>query len=117
MANQKAILQLQGARTGRRGVRITLVDTDATASTFTDTGAATSLVVDDDFTIVGIQGQGATAPATATAFQLRVNGMDKPIFINGAAVFDATSSQADRLGVGLGAKLRQGSTLAIIGRA
>lgn len=117
MANQKAIIQLQGARTGRRGLRVILVDTDATASTFTDTGAATSLVLDDDFSIVGIQGQGTTAPATATAFQLRVNGMDKPVFINGAAVFDPTSSQSDRLGIGLGGKLRQGSTLAIIGRA
>lgn len=116
MANQKAILQYDTPN-GRRAVRVTLVDTDATAATFTDYGAATTISVDSNWKLVGIQGQGTTAPATATAFQFRVNGIDKPFFINGAAVYDPTSSQADRLGVALGAVVRQGSTLAIIGRA
>ncbi len=117
MANQKAILSLRGPRVGLKSVRVTLVDTDATASTFTDYGAGTTIVADDDWTIQGIQGQGTTAPATATAFQFRVNGVDRPLFINGAAVFDPTSSQQDRLGAALGKTIPRGSTLAIIGRA
>lgn len=113
MANQKAILNLSGGKS----LRLTLVDTDATASTFTDYGAATSWVADSDYLVLGIQGQGTTAPATATAFQFRVNGNDVSKFINGAAVFDPKSSQAERLGTALGARIPRGSTVALIGRA
>lgn len=117
MVNQKAIVSLQGARTGPRSLRVTLVDTDATASTFTDFGAGIAWTADDDYTITAIQGQGTTAPTVATSFQPRINGIDKPAFINGAAVYDPKASMQDRLGVLLGARIRQGSTVSIFGRA
>lgn len=117
MANQGAILQLQGAKTGPRGLRMVLVDSDGGAATFTDYGAASSWVADDDYQIVGIQGSGTTAPATALYFQLKSNGIDKSLFINGASVFDPTSSAAERLGAALGVTIGRGSTIALTGRA
>ena len=116
MADQKAILNLQGSES-TRALRVVLKDSDGGDCTFTDYGAATQIPLDQDYVIAGIQGQGTTAPATATAFQFRVNGIDKPDFINGAAVYDPTSSQADRLGSALGKVVGRGSMLAIKGRA
>lgn len=119
MANQKAILVLQGTKPNNkpRSLRVILVDSDGGAATFTDYGAATSWVVDDNYRVVGIQGQGTTAPATATSFQFKKNGSDVQKFINGAAVFDPTSTMGDRLGAALGATLAPGDTIAITGRA
>lgn len=119
MANQKAILDLAPADggSGRRSLRVILVDTDGGAATFTDYGAGTTFVADRDYVFTGIQGQGTTAPATATAFQIRVDGSDRQLFINGAAVFDPKSTMHDRMGALLGKVIGKGSTLAITGRA
>lgn len=119
MANQKAILTLMGTKPGNkpRSLRIILVDSDGGAVTFTDYGAATSWPSDDNYRIVGIQGQGTTAPATATSFQFKKNGSDVQKFINGAAVFDPTSSMADRLGAALGATIGPSDSVSITGRA
>lgn len=116
MANQKAVIKV-GTPNGPRDIRVTLVDTDATASTFTDYGAATVIFADDDWTFMDIVGYGTTAPATALAFQPKVRGNDISAFIVGAAVFDPTSTAQARLGALYGKTLPKGASLAIIGRA
>ena len=118
MANQKAILRVRNRQTGEVfGLRMTLVDADATASTFTDYGAATIYTAPAPLEVVGIVGQGTTAPATATAFQFKINANDVQAFVVGAAVFDPTSRQDERL-VGVGSMpIPQGAAVQLIGRA
>lgn len=116
MANQNAILKVVGARSGPRDLRVVAVDTNASAWTFTDLGAAGAWTADEDITFVDIAGQGSTAPAV-TAAQLRLNGNDRAFFVNIPAVFaTATSRPYDRIGGLLGTKVRQGSTIALISR-
>lgn len=124
MANQKAMMKWAHVVNGQparnvppRDLRVVLVDTDATASTFTDIGAATTWVADDEYLLVDVIGQGTTAPATATAFQFNVNGNDIGAFLNGAAVYDPTSQAAARCGSAYLQKIRKGSSIRIIGRA
>lgn len=124
MANQKAILKLtpidlNGQRIGPdTDVRITIVDTDATAATFTDLGAGTVYTADMNYAIADLVGQGTTAPATATVVQPKVNRNDQAGFFNLSAVFAATAvSPAQRCGAVLGQRLRQGSSLQLIARA
>lgn len=118
MANQKAVLRVRNKATGQvYGIRVTLVDTDATASTWTDYGAGTTYTAPGPLEVVGVAGQGTTAPATATAFQFKVNGNDHQAFIIGAAVYDPTSRQEDRL-IGVSQlPIETGATIQLIGRA
>lgn len=116
MANQKATLKVN-TPSGPRDIRVTLVDTDATASTFADYGAATVIFADSNWVPVDLVGYGTTAPATALAFQFRVNGNDRSAFAVGAAIFDPTSTAQARLGAAYGKTIPQGASLAIIGRA
>lgn len=124
MANQTAIINLsrspldaKGQGKNNRGLRVTLVDTDATASTFTDLGAAVFWVADMDYWVQDINGRGTTAPATALSFQFNMNGNDIGAFINGASVYDPTSTPEQRLPGAWGKRIPQGTTVRIIGRA
>lgn len=118
MANQKVMLKVLGRRTGPQDIRVVLVDSDGGAATFTDNGASTFLPLEDDFKVLDCVGQGTTAPATATSFQVGLNRVDQPWFINGANTFSATSSgPGARIGALVGQVLPKGSTLRITGRA
>lgn len=119
MANQTAILRtmhLDGSP--GPGLRITAIDTAGSAATFTDWGAATTFPVPaGGLRIVGIAGQGTTAPATATALQIKRNGNDLQGFIALAPVYDPTSTQAERL-VGISpVAFQPGDSLALVSRA
>lgn len=117
MANQKVMLKVVDRQAGPQDVRVVLVDSDGGAATFTDNGAATFIVSEGDWMLVDVQGQGTTAPATATAFQFNVNRLDTPMYINGAATFDPTSTAKARLGAAFGKKYPKGTTFRLTGRA
>lgn len=119
MANQNAILRALNKETGQTfAIRVVLVDSDGGAATFTDYGAGTVYTAPADIEIIGITGQGTTAPATATAFQFAKNGNDLSAYAVGAAAFDPTSRQEDRIiGIGSLNPIAKGSAVQITGRA
>lgn len=116
MANQKATLKVMTPQ-GPRDIRLTLVDSDGGAATFTDFAAATSIPADANWTFADLVGYGTTAPATALVFQPKVRGNDISAFAVGAAIFDPTSTPQARLGALYGKTLPQGASFAITGRA
>lgn len=116
MANQTASL-ICNTPTGRKVIRLTLVDTDATAATFPSIGGAAVYSLPYQIEILDCIGDGTTAPATANQFQLRVNGSDHEKYINGANAFDPKSSPAGRVGALGGTRIAQGANLQFIGRA
>lgn len=118
MANQKAIIKLLGRRKGPQDLRCTLVDSDGGAVTFTDVGSGDALwIADDDYKILDVTGQGTTAPTTATAFQISIDRNQTQMFLNGAAIYDPTSSAQARVGAALGYAIMKGTNVAITGRA
>ena len=117
MANQTGSLIVEGARTGRQAIRVTLVDSDGGAATFADIGGAAVFNTPDQYTILDFIGDGTTAPATATHFQFKVDGNDRQSYINGANAYDPSSSPQGRIGAALGKVIPAGSNLQITGRA
>lgn len=122
MANQTATLlgdyvDARGQVIEQTSIRLTLVDTDATATTFPDLGGAAVMSLPHSFRIADCIGDGTTAPGTAKTFQFRVNGNDKVDRLNGANVFNPDATPAGRVGSALGKVIPGGSNLQITGRA
>lgn len=112
MANQNYLLDLENFGT----VRIVAVDSAGGANTFTDFGAVSVWTAPKTVKLRAARGQGTTAPATAVTVQLAINGNQLPGFINLAALYDATSNQADRLGALFGTTIPAGSTVQFTSR-
>lgn len=123
MVNQTGSLLVRGLGSGKKPpsgtqtIRVTLVDTDATASTFPDLGGAAVMSTPEDYEILDFIGDGTTAPTTALTFQFNVDGNDRQLRINGANAFDPKSTPAGRIGALLGKVIPAGTNLRIIGRA
>jgi hypothetical protein len=116
MANQTANLIVQTPQ-GRRVIRLTLVDTDATASTFPAIGGAAVYSLPYPIQVLDCIGNGSAAPSTALQFQLKVNGSDMEKYINGANAFDPNSTADGRVGALRDTQIAQGANLQFIGRA